>query len=381
MKRQSRYLAILGCIVLFTVASHATVAFHTSTAWDLRPSLKYDTLCILNVLSGDPYYLRYYNETDDRLQSQFTSQEKTAFKNLKAKIKDEHGGIISAMLSLYFSTVNAETLDDMIRVARDSSEMKRALHATPYYNDDGWKTYEAARPDLQAALVTLKRIHFDDFWEKNIRPVIEQRRSELLPELPQYNIVSAIESRLGHPFPSNTITVYLLYYSEPHGIKIVGTNFITHYSYPLRIVMRNAIHEMMHPPYDAADPAVTSAIESLRGDSFLMEKVQHHDPSFGYNTLEGFVEEDCVQALEQNVAEQFDRDGDLKGNPQKYWTQQDGGMHVLAVALYELMKDENFPQSGETFPKFFVRMVRAGRLSNSSMEALNKRFFAGNQLK
>jgi hypothetical protein len=33
--------------------------------------------------------------------------------------------------------------------------------------------------------------------------------------------------------------------------------------------------------------------------------VQHHDPSFGYNTTEGYIEEDSVQALEQIVSEKF----------------------------------------------------------------------------
>ena len=138
---------------------------------------------------------------------------------------------------------------------------------------------------------------------------------------------------------------------------------------------------MMHPPYEASDPAVKNAIETLRADPFLMDKVQHHDPSFGYNTLEGFVEEDCVQALEQNVAEQFDRNGDLKGNPEKYWAEQDGGMHVVAVALYQLMKQENFPKAGESFTQFFVRMARTGKLSNANLEALNKNFFATPQAK
>jgi len=383
MRTTLRHCAVLtlALLVLLAGAAQAANPSHTTTAWELQPSLKYDTLCVLNVLSGDPYYLRYYNESYDRLELQFTPAEKAAFRNLKKKIKDEHGGIVSAMLSLYFSAVKAESLEEMIAVARDSREMQRALEATPYFSAEGWKTYEEARPDLEAALVALKRTHFDDYWEKNVRPVIERRRSELLAALPYYNIVPTIEARLGHALPSNKITVYLLYYSEPHGIKIVGTNFITHYSYPLRIVMRNAIHEMMHPPYEASNPALKNAIESLRADPFLMDKVQHHDPSFGYNTLEGFVEEDCVQALEQNVAEQFDRNGDLKGNPEKYWAEQDGGMHVVAVALYQLMKQENFPKAGESFTQFFIRMARTGKLSNTNLEALNKNFFASPQPK
>ena len=31
-----------------------TVPVHSHTDWQLKPSLKYDTLCLLNALSGDP---------------------------------------------------------------------------------------------------------------------------------------------------------------------------------------------------------------------------------------------------------------------------------------------------------------------------------------
>jgi len=42
-----------------------TTPLHTSTDWQLKASLKYDTLCLLNALSGDPYYLHYYQAEFD----------------------------------------------------------------------------------------------------------------------------------------------------------------------------------------------------------------------------------------------------------------------------------------------------------------------------
>src|SRR5262249_12863882 len=150
----------------------------------------------------------------------------------------------------------------------------------PYYDEDTWKVYEASRSDLEAALRALKRTHFEADWEREVRPKIEQSRAAIAAKLPQYDVIPAVERVLGSPRPTNKITVYLLYYSQPHGIKITGTRFLTHYSYPFRIVLRNAIHEMMHPPYDLAhDPELRLALESLKSDSFLMNKVEHHDTS------------------------------------------------------------------------------------------------------
>ena len=137
--------------------------------------------------------------------------------------------------------------------------------------------------------------------------------------------------------------------------------------------MRNAIHEMMHPPYDLArDAELRASLQSLHADPFLMDKVEHHNQSFGYNTLEGLEEEDCVQALEQILAEGYG----VGGDPKNYWKEQDDGIHVLAVALYNLMKQQHFVDSHDPFPIFLDRMIHSGALSNGHMEELNKVFFA-----
>ena len=41
------------------------------TDWQLKPSLKYDALCILNVLGGDPFYLHYYQAEYDHFHPLF----------------------------------------------------------------------------------------------------------------------------------------------------------------------------------------------------------------------------------------------------------------------------------------------------------------------
>jgi len=83
-------------------------------------------------------------------------------------------------------------------------------------------------------------------------------------------------------------------------------------------------------------------------------------------------EEDCVQALEQILAEPLG----MGGNPHQYWKDQDGGIHVLAVALYSLMKQQNFLDSHEPFPAFLNRMIHSGALSNGHIEELNRAFLA-----
>jgi len=349
---------------------------HTTTEWDLKPSLKYDALCLINALTGDPYYLRYYQPEYDHFNSLFTSEERESFRQLKAIIKDGAGGIVSAKLALYFSAVNDESIEQMIQTTRDGSLMRAALMNTPYWTANGWDVYETARPQLEAALRALQRVGFSHYWETDARPRIEKRIAELSPALSQYNVVPAIEEKLGKPLTSNRITVYLLAYSEPHGIKIIGMQFITHVSYPFRIVLHNAVHEMMHPPFDTSNPAVASAIEEIGRDPLIRAKIENHDKSFGYNSVPGYVEEDSVQALEEIVCEQFG----MTRNSQEYWKAQDDGIHVLAAAIYVRYKQAlGDSKSPTAYPQWFLKAVHDGDLQAAKLAETIREFFAPRQ--
>jgi hypothetical protein len=348
-----------------------TMPLHTSTDWQLKASLKYDTLCLLNALSGDPYYLDYYRAEYNHFHALFTPEEQAAFAQLKQVIKDDGHGIISAKLALYYSVVDDETLPEMIRTAHDSAAMEAALRKTTYWSADDWQNYQAARPALEAALRALDRVGFPAYWAKNAKARIEKRIAEISPELPKYNIIPVIESYLGFPLPSQTITIYLLAYSEPHGIRITGLRFLTHVSYPFSIVLHNAIHEPMHPPYHADDPKVREAIDLLGHDPLVLDKVQHHDPSFGYNTTAGYIEEDSVQALEQLVSEKFGVGRDAC----QYWRKQDGGIHVLAVAIYTDYKQAS-SQNPQSYSQWFVRAVQDGQLRGGNLQKTVQSFFS-----
>src|SRR5438045_3172981 len=76
---------------------------HATTDWRIQPSFTFDTVCLLNVLTGDPFYVGYYKDEYARFEPQLTPAARAALANLKRKIKDEKKNIISAFLALYFS--------------------------------------------------------------------------------------------------------------------------------------------------------------------------------------------------------------------------------------------------------------------------------------
>jgi hypothetical protein len=368
-----RPFAIVSALILALTCSARMFAGDSpasATNWKLDSSLKYDALCLLNVLSGDPYYLHYYQAEYDHFHPLFTPAEQAAFKDLKRTIKDEGHEIVSAKLALYFSVVDDESLPEMIRTAHDSSRMQAALRETSYWNANSWQNYQAARPALETSLRALERVGFSEYWAVNAKPGIDKRIRELSSDLPKYDIVPVIENFLGFSLPSHTIQVYLLAYSEPHGIRITGLRFLTHVSYPFSIVLHNAIHESMHPPYHAAEPNVRNAIELLGKDPTVLDKVEHHDPSFGYNTSAGYIEEDSVQALEQIVSEKFG----VARNPCEYWREQDDGMHVLAIAIYVGYK-RALSEHPQPFSEWFSTAVNSGQLRGTSLKDTVRSFF------
>jgi len=346
---------------------------HSTTDWRIQPSFTLDTVCLLNVLTGDPFYVRYYKDEYARFEPQLTPAARVALANLKHKIKDENKNIISAFLALYFSATDDQTLGDMLDTLENSESMKRNLKRTIYYNESGWRLYESVREDLRTVFLFLKAIQFENYWRQNILPKIESKIIEIRKDLPKYNVINEVEKLLGFPLSSNELTVYILNYSQPHGIRVTGLRFLTDAAYPFKIVLRNAVHEPMHPPYNlTSDRELKETLGSLRADAFLMDKVNNHNPAFGYNTFEGFIEEDCVQALEQIINEKFKMEVEAR----KRWKENDDGMHVFAVALYSVMKEENFNGEREAFRDFFIRMIHSGKLQAGSIKPIYDAFYS-----
>jgi hypothetical protein len=378
MKTATRFILIVLLITALpapdeTLASQQKFQIHEATDWQVSASFKYDALCFLNVLTADQFYLGYYGAEYAHFAPQMTPEVRRALSDLKHRIKDEHGNIISAFLSLYYSATEDETLDDMLRTLEDSRSMRNNLKRTTYYSDEGWRLFESVREDLKIIFRFLKQAGFSDYWKQNMLPKVSSKIVEVEKGLPAYNVVAEVEKLLGHALPSNRITIYMLYFARPHGIKITGTRFLTDIAWPFKIALRNAAHEMMHPPYDLNnDSELRKALDQLKKDSFLMDKVKHHNPDFGYNSFEGLIEEDIIQALDQIINENLKIEDDARSR----WRNSDGGMHVFAVALYSLMKDENYNQKQETLRDFLLRIIRSGKLTAGKIKPIYDSFYA-----
>ncbi len=365
----SRYFYSIFFILLFSQTLFANN--NSMTKWKLVPSFKYDMCCFLNILTGDPYYREHYPDEPNPYENKLTPKVKQAVDSLFKKLKTDNNIIISAWLCLYFSAIEGEEIYDLIGAVKNPGPLKENFSKTTYYNDESWDIFLSIKEELLVIFEFLKQNDFKKYWNENILPRIEKRINIEKAGIDKYDVIAQNELMLGAKLPSDTITVYMLYYNRPHGIKITGMRFITSIQWPFEITIRTSAHEMMHPPYDYKnDEELRSVIESFRSDEFLMDKVNNHNKSLGYNDLEGLFEEDCVQSMDQIISERLGVSVDAR----KRWQESDEGIHVLAIALYQIMKEENYGTGSERFRDFLIRTVRSGKLSPGGIKEYYDRF-------
>ncbi|UCF04553.1 MAG: hypothetical protein JSV33_11545 [bacterium] len=346
--------------------------WHDLTIWNIEPDSALDVLCLLNSLSGDSFYMRFYEDDFQYLKKQFTPETEKAIASLTDKVRIKNKKIISAQLTLYFSSVNPTTIEDLLYFLRNSDEIETKMKKTTYYDKSDMKLFKDIIPELTIIFSFLKEIGFFNYWKENKLPNINKKIRELENYAKKYNIIAEIESMLGHPIKSDTLDVKLLYYTKPHGIRITGTRFINAVDWPFEILVRTAIHELMHPPYDFEnDKELREALLQLKNDEFIMDKVINHNPMFGYNTFEGFIEENVVQAMDQIITEKFD----IHREPHKRWLENDDGMHVFAPALYKILK-EDYSTSKEKIRDILIKEILTGKLKPGNIQSVYNEFYS-----
>ncbi len=358
---------------------------HTTTTWQVRTSVALEALAFLNALTGDPLVAPSYTAAVDHFSTQFSPVTQQALKNLAA-LRDKTGSKLQGILFKPFVAAHAETIDDMLALIADPERMREALlqydHSgveyNQYYSAASWKTFVQALPDLETALRALQGTGFEQYWEDNFKPALDAQAAHLQEYLAQYNIIPTIEQYLGFSLSDDTVTVYLAYFFKPYGNHVIDNTFVTEPGVPDEHLVRTAIHELLHDPYNYADSSFRKATDTLEQDPLFKQHMEQSNPDYAYNTWYPYLAENCVRALEQLISEQVGVAQDIHTR----WGQgEDEGMFSMAAVLYSIMKQENFATSGESFQSFLARMVQEGRLTPEKTQALYDTFFQvqGNQ--
>lgn len=346
-------------------------ARHTQTNWVVRDSEAFEAIAFLNALTGDPLARGHYLADLRHFELLMTAEVKDALAAL-ANFRDQtlHAHL-SGFLMSFFLAGNAETLDDLLALTADPDLIRKALQdydrslveINVYYGDQGWQMFEQTVPSLRVVFQFLKDADFAGYWQGGNESQIQQEIDRIYAAVRDWNIVPVIEQHLGFGLPSDQVTIYLIHFLWPYGHHLIGTSLATVPEDSDVGVVRTTVHELLHNPFNNTDPAFWEAANAFKEDPFLSEAFAARDPKYGYNNWPDYVAEDSVRALEQRIEESL-------GLGQRWTWTEDGGMHVLARVLVALMEQQDFPQNGESYQDFIIRMVAEGTLAPGRAESL-----------
>ncbi|GIL41176.1 hypothetical protein [Roseiterribacter gracilis] len=325
-----------------------------------EPSIAYDTLCLLGILSGDPFYVKFYPAERERWWNALPPEAQQAATRIVARFKRDNG-ITSASLTLWYSTLSPVTLDDVLAAARAPERIVDAMRPLRWWNEDSAASIRETAPDVAVVIEALRKAGFEQYWTTELRPKLQTRAQEIEAAAQGFDPSQMIELALGKKMIKPDITVEVMFYVNPHGISLSQQNYLASPDWPIPITISTALHESLHPPFEKQDPKLWAVLNVLRKDKVLLPRVEHHNKSYGYNTFEGFVEEDCVKALERAMGKRLGLGTDA--DTEKLFRMSDDGMHVLAPVVYRLLNETNFLDGKESFQTWLIRLVKTGRIA------------------
>jgi hypothetical protein len=349
---------------LAALAPAPALAQPIRTRWTVQGSEGLDAICFLGPMSGKPFYTRYYLRELAAFRPKIPSAAQAALDALQ-KQADAAGFLLAPGLCTLMSGGPLATLDDVLASLADpQGRLERPYRESAYWNPELWAGFQASRPALTTIFQGLKDAGFPAMRREAAGAALDARIPALTARLATVDIIAEQERLLGRPLQPG-VDIVLTWFSKPHGTRIQGQRFLNAVDYSDDLIMRIAAHEILHPPFPMDGPAAKAAMAVLEKDELIVRIVKEHDPAFGYTTLEGVLNEDTVQALDQIISERL---GAARA-PAERWTKADDGMHVLAAALYGMLKADGYDRTGGTIERWLADAVRAGKLAPGPLHA------------
>jgi hypothetical protein len=340
------------------------------TRWKVRASEGFDALAFLGPLSGAELYTRYYGADAAAFAPRLPEAIRKDIVKLASDANTDGFGLLGPNLSLLFSTNgNDATLDTLLAALRARDErVLPSYEASQYWDEKDWNWLDENAPRLEAILTAMRDAGFAAFRVERAGSDLGTRVADVQRSLSSFDVILWQEKLTGRTFDP-TIEIVLLQFSKPHGIKVQGQTFLQATDYDVATTVRIAAHEMLHPPVPMQGPVALAALKVLERDDLIMRIVREHDPRWGYTTLEGVLNEDLCEALDQLISEALG----VARNPADRWRKQDDGMHVLAAGLYGLLRQDRWVETGGSIEAWLADATRRGRLAPAVLHPIAAR--------
>lgn len=354
--RKSIYVLLAG--LFLGGCAGASLGVSEGTDWQVTHSLGLDAILFTGALSGDVLAKEHYQEEIDEMRGKFTQQGLDALTTLDEAIRGRAKSLVGPTLALYLSAGKTNALDDLLATIDHPESIRATIAASPYWNERGWGGFIRILPALRTVIEELRRVGFEENWQRNVLPLIERRRPVFVEAVSPHDVIAEQARLLGRPL-DKTIEIIVVNYSKPYGIRIIGQRFLSHHSYSPEIQLRGAAHEIFHPPFDLGDQELWALLKPLEEDRWMQNIVGDHDPGFGYNSFVGVINEDSTEALDQIVSERLG----IAREPATRFVESDGAMHMVAAAIYHAMKEDGFDERGGVYSDWLKDALARGLLT------------------
>ena len=363
-----RHFLALSFAALFPPKLAAQSPPAMRTQWRVRGSEALDAVAFLGPLSGRDLYRTHYAADADAFLPALPAPVRADILRLWAEAEQSGFGLFWPVLASVLSGARPETLDDLIAVLADpAARILPSYRASTMWEEPAWTWFAANAPRIRALFTAFREAGFVNFRRERTAGLAGQIR-DTARSLAGYDVIRLQEKLTGRGFDP-VIEVVLLQWSKPHGVKVQGQTFLQSGDYNSAITVRIAAHEMLHPPFPMDGPAARAALEVLGRDPLITRIVRDHDPQWGYTTLDGLLNEDVCEALDQLISEALG----VARNPADRWRRADDGMHVLAAGLYGLLRQDRWIETGGSIERWLAEAAAQGRLAPATLHPVAAR--------
>jgi hypothetical protein len=316
--------------------------------FDVRYSYNLDLLNLLNILTSEELYVSWHEGIYEQFGETLSNQSK---KCMKEAVEINGSAMLGPQLSLVVSALPNFERKSILRLFSDTELLHEHFKQYGYYEAEEWPRSASLFGVLRPVVQELENKGFREYWRRERLPLIKRMQRQFRSFASQYRLDQEIELMLGVGQSPDCITVYLCTFAAPHGIKICGTRYITDVAFSKETSLGIAVHEMFHPPYEAKN--LEKDLQKLGNDPLLKHAFKTKNPSYGYSTMEGFIEENVVEAMAIFICHKIG----LEKDPLAYFAKHDDGSHMLSVVLFEYFK--RYPKSRkQTFEEYFQELLK-----------------------
>jgi len=336
------------------------------TKWDVYLSEGMDAVAFLGALAGQPMYLAEYTEEAAAFGPRLPKPISADLAKLPGEAEKSEFGLLWPNLLNLLSGADLTSIDDVIRAtASPEAAVLPSFRASSYWDEPSWRWFLTVADRLQAVFTAMRDGAFAAFRTDLLKQHdFVKKTDQMRAAIARYDVIRAVTKLTGRQYQP-TIQIVSLYFVKPHGVKIQGQRFLTSPDYDPTAQVRIAAHELLHPPVPMEGPVAKAALAILAKDAVMNRIVTQHNRDFGYNSLDGYFNEDLCQAVDQLVIEGFG----VAHNPADRWRAADDGMHVLAAAFYGMLREDQWQLTGGSLEQWLSSAIKRGRLTPANLHS------------